>query len=111
MDAAAGAQQTRDRAIETQIQTVIREVPRHVDAKADSVCVLGWGAVRLLDAAASGTDPGVAAALIAPGQPDGAASTVALSDLVALLAQDLGIARDNDGQLTQLEKAVAGAGQ
>lgn len=101
-DATAG-----DRAIRTQIQTVIREVPKRVDAKADAVCVLDWGAVRLLDAAASGADPAAAAALIAPGQPDDAASDVKLSAAVALLATDLGIARRNASQLAGLQKAVA----
>jgi hypothetical protein len=66
--------------------------------------------VRLLDAAASGADPGDAAAHIAPGQPDDAASDVTLPEAVALLAADLGIARRNAGQLSGLEAAVkAGA--
>jgi len=96
-----------DHVIQAQIQTVIREVPKRVDAKADSVCVLDWGAVRLLDAAASGADPGDIAAHIAPGQPDDAPSDVKLSAAVALLAADLGIARRNAGQLEGLQKAVS----
>lgn len=100
-DAAAG-----DQAIQAQIQTVIREVPNRVDAKADNVCVLNWGVVRLLDAAASGADLGDVAAAIAPGQPDGAASDVKLSEIVALQAANLGAARQNAGQLEGLEQAV-----
>jgi hypothetical protein len=65
-----------------------------------------WGAIRLLDAAASGADLGDVAAAIAPGQPDDAASTIKLSDAIALLAADLGIARQNADQLTHLEKAA-----
>ncbi|HEY4078920.1 MAG TPA: hypothetical protein VGM26_18470 [Rhizomicrobium sp.] len=68
--------------------------------------MLPWGAIRLLDAAASGAGLDDVAAAIAPGQPDDAASTVKLSDAVALLAADLGIARQNADQLTHLEKAV-----
>ncbi len=105
-DGQARAHAVDDQAIQTQIQTVIREVPRHVDAKADSVCVLNWGSVRLLDAAASGARLGDVAALVAPGQPDDAASDVKLSEIVALLAADLGIARQNAGQLEHLQKAV-----
>jgi hypothetical protein len=44
--------------------------------------------------------------LYAPGQPDDAASDVKLSEAVALLAADLGIARRNADQLTHLQKAV-----
>jgi hypothetical protein len=93
-----------DRAIQSQIQTVIREVPRAVSNSSD--CVLPWGAVRLLDAAASGADIADVAARVAPGRPDGAASDVRLSDLVALQAANLGAARQNAGQLAALEEAV-----
>jgi hypothetical protein len=95
-----------NQAIQTQIQTVIRKVPVYVSEKSDSACVLPWGVIRLLDAAASGADLGDVAARVAPGQPDDAASGVALSDAVALLAVDLGIARQNADQLGHLEKAV-----
>lgn len=95
----------RDQAIQAQIQTVIREVPKRVDAKSD-LCPVPWGLVRLLDAAASGADPGDVAARIAPGQPDDAASDVKLSEIAALLAGNFGAARQNAGQLEALEKAV-----
>ena len=107
---AAGAQAraaaVSDQAIQTQIQTVIREVPVHVSDASDHECVVPWGAVRLLDAAASGAELGDVAAHVAPGQPDDAASDVKLSEAVALLAADLGIARQNAVQLEHLEKAV-----
>ena len=103
--AARGAAST-----DNQIRTVIQKVPVYVSDDASRRCVVPWGAVRLLDAAASGADPGDAAAHIAPGQPDDAASDVTLPEAVALLAADLGIARRNAGQLSGLEAAVkAGA--
>jgi len=93
---------------QTVTQTIIRKVPIYVSAKSDAACVVPVGAVRLFDAAASGSDPGVVAALIAPGQPDDAASGIALSDFVALLAQNFGAARDNAEQLSALQAAVEG---
>ena len=95
-----------DQAIQSQIQTMIRKVPVHVSEKSNAACVLPWGAIRLLDAAASGASLDDVAAAIAPGQPDDAASDVKLSEAVALLAADLGIARRNADQLTYLQKAV-----
>jgi hypothetical protein len=67
--------------------------------------------VRLLDAAASGADTGDVAAAIAPGQPDDAASDVKLSEIAALLAGNLGVARQNAGQLAGLERAAGPAGK
>jgi hypothetical protein len=95
---------TGDRAIQSQIQTVIREVPRAIPNDRD--CLLPWGAVRLLDAAASGAGIDDVAAAIAPGQPDDAPSGIKLSDLVALQAANLGAARRNAGQLEALQQAV-----
>jgi hypothetical protein len=96
-----------DQKIQSQIQTLIEKVPVHVSAKSDSQCVVPWGVVRLLDAAASGAGLDDVAAHVAPGQPDDAASPVTLSEAVTLLAADLGIARQNADQLEHLEKAVA----
>jgi hypothetical protein len=96
-----------DQAVQTQIQTVIRKVPIYVSVANDRACVLPWGAVRLLDAAASGAQLGDVAARVAPGQPDDAASDIKLSEAVALLAADFGIARQNGEQLAHLEKAVS----
>jgi hypothetical protein len=44
--------------------------------------------------------------VLPPGQPDDAASDVKLSEIAALLAANFGIARQNAGQLEDLEKAV-----
>jgi hypothetical protein len=108
---AQGRAQARAHAVqqartETQIRTVIEKVPIYVDAKSDAACILPWGFVRLLDAAASGADPDFVRAHLAPGQPDDAASGIALSEALALLTADLGIARQNAGQLEHLEAAV-----
>jgi hypothetical protein len=92
---------------ESQIQRVIEKVPVYVTPKAAAACTLPWGFVRLLDAAASGADPDTVRAAIAPGQPDDAASDVGLPEAAALLAVNLGIARQNADQLAHLEKAVA----
>jgi hypothetical protein len=105
-DVEAGAHAVAQAKIQTQIQTVIREVPIHVTEKASAACVIPWSVVRLLDAAASGADPDAVRTLVAPGQPDDAASDVGLPSLVALLAADLGIARQNADQLEHLEGAV-----
>ena len=109
---AAGEEQARahlaaSAATQKQIQTIVEKVPVYVDTKSNAGCVINWGAVRLLDAAASGAGLDDASAAIAPGQPDDAASDVTLSEAVALLATDLGIARDNADELTHLQKAVA----
>src|SRR5690606_26334152 len=85
---------------------VVKEVPVYVGGASDRKCILPWGAVRLLDAAASGTDPARLRDHIAPGQPDDAASDVTLSEAVALLAANLGTARLNAGQLEHLQRAV-----
>jgi len=87
----------------------IEEVPVYVSEKAAAACVIPLGAVRLLDAAASGADLDTVRAAIAPGQPDDAASDVGLPEALALLAADLGAARQNADQLEHLEKAVGGA--
>ncbi len=89
-----------------QIQTIVEKVPVYVSDKSDAGCVVNWGAVRLLDAAASGTDLDTVRAAIAPGRPDDAASDVTLSEAVTLLATDLGIARQNADQLNRLQAAA-----
>lgn len=101
-DQIARAAIANDQAIQTQIQTVIREVPRAVP-NSSACAFLPWGAVRLLDAAASGADVGDVATRLAPGQPDDASSDVALPEAVAVLAADIGLARQNDEQLKAIQ--------
>ncbi len=92
-------------------QTIIQKVPTYVSQKSDAACVVPWGAVRLFDAAATGSDPGLVSAAIASGQPDDAASTFHLSDLVTLYAKNIGAGRDNADQLSSLQAAVTAAGK
>jgi hypothetical protein len=106
-DAARAHEEARS-ANAKQIQTVIREVPIRVDAKSNNLCILPVGAVRLLDAAASGADPDTVAARVAPGIADDAPSGTALSEAITLLVDDLGRARDNADQLRLLQAAVRG---
>jgi hypothetical protein len=61
----------------------------------------------LFDAAASGASLDAVRAAIAPGQPDDAASGIALSEIATVLAIDFGIARQNASQLEYLQKAAA----
>lgn len=89
-----------------QIRTIVEKVPVYVSAKSDSACVVPWGAVRLLDAAASGAALDTVRAAVAPARPDDAPSDVTLSEAVALLAENLGAARANADQLARLRKAV-----
>jgi len=105
-EAAARTHLARQRATDIQIQTVIREVPAYVSESSDRNCVLPLGAVRLLDAAASGADPAQLRDHVAPGQPDDAASGITLSEAVALLAANLGRARQNASQLEHLQRAL-----
>jgi len=95
------------RRAEAQIRIIEKEVPAYVSAKTDRGCTVSWGVVRLLDAAANGNDPAWLRDRIAPGQPDDAASDVSLSEMVALLAGNLGAARLNALQLEHLQAAVA----
>lgn len=110
-DKVASAYQNGINASQTVTQTIIRKVPVYVSQKSDAACIVPLGAIRLFDAAASGTDPSIAAALIAPGSPDDAASAIPLSDFVAMLAQNFGTGRDNADQLKALETAVTPGSQ
>ena len=103
MNAVAAVHLAADRGIQSQIQTVIEKVPVYVPAKADAECRIPWGAVRLLDAAASGAGLADSVAGVGPGQPDDAASDVTLSETVALLAANAATARQNAEQLTALQ--------
>jgi len=105
-EAAAAAHVAALARMQTQIQTVIEKVPVYVSAKASDACIVPWGFVRLFDAAASGADPADVRDRIAPGVADDAASDVTLPEIAALLAANFGAARQNAGQLEQLERAV-----
>jgi len=102
--AAHAAAQTANANLQAEIN---RKVTTYVSPKSDAACVMPWGAVRLLDAAASGSDPSAVAARVAPGVSNDSTSDVTLSEAITLLTDDLSIARDNADQLKQLQAAVS----
>jgi hypothetical protein len=106
----ARAHEAAKRANDEHFRKVTESVHVRVGAAGDRLCVLPWGAVRLLDAAASGADPDAVAAVVAPGIADDAASDVTLSEAVALLAGNLARARANADQLKRLQRAAGPEG-
>jgi len=89
-------------AIAAKAQTLTQEIPAHVTPKDDADCTLNVGAVRLLDAAASG----LPALPDAPSRPDDAPSGLALSGLVATDVANDEAAAANAEQLSALQAWV-----
>jgi len=89
-------------AIANNLQTLIKEVPVYVTPKDDSACAINLGAVRLLDAAASGL-PGLPNA---PTSADDAPSGVALSALIGTDVSNDEAALENAQQLAALQAWV-----
>jgi len=85
--------------ITTNTITITKEIPVHVPSTTACIPV---GLVRLLDAAATGVNPGD----VAPGQPDDACAPVSWRSLAADLADDYGAANANAEQLNALEGTV-----
>ena len=83
--------------IRTVTQTIIKEVPVYVTNEADDRCTVPDGAVRLLDAAASGNPP----APYAPGESPDAPSGHDLSGVVSSVV-------NNYGYTHELEATVKG---
>ena len=83
----------------TQIQyvtrTLIKEVPIHVTAESDNRCVVPLGAVRVLDAAATG-NPTIS---YAPGESADQASGVELSGVVSSVTDNYGYTRELEAQV------------
>lgn len=102
----ARAHEIAKRANDEHFRKVTESVHVRVGEAGNRLCVLPWGAVRLLDAAASGADPDAVAAAVAPGIADDAASDVTLSEAVTLLAGNLARARANADQLRHLQRAM-----
>jgi hypothetical protein len=78
---AAAQEQTR---LLTRI--IIEKVPTYVSVKSDRACSVPNGFVRVFDAAAGATDPAVLPGTA--GEPDDAASGIALSQIAALSAEN-----------------------
>ena len=76
-------------------RTIIKEVPVHVTAESDSRCVVPLGAVRVLDAAATG-NPTIS---YAPGESAGQASGIELSGVVSSVTDNYGYTRELEAQV------------
>lgn len=85
----------------TVTRTIIREVPRNVTPEIDRSFPVPLGFVRVHDAAASGNP--VDAVSIAPGQPNDAASDVAMSEVAGVSAGNFGACHANAEQLKALQ--------
>lgn len=92
------------RAARESARALIKEVPVYVPAEADARCIVADGFVRLHDAAAAGALPAVSGPAAVP---DGAASSVALSDVGRTVVENYGIAHENAQQLNALQEWVA----
>ncbi len=83
----------------TQIQyvtrTLIKEVPTHVTVESDNRCVVPLGAVRVLDAAATG-NPTIS---YGPGESADQASGVELSGVVSSVTDNYGYTRELEAQV------------
>lgn len=99
-EAAAVEAAKADRVIEVQTRTLIKEVPRYVTAAQDARGCVTYGLVRVYDAAILGVEPSTLG--LPAGQSDDACSPVKPSDLGRSLADNLGAARQNAGQLDAL---------
>jgi hypothetical protein len=86
--------------IRTATRTIIEKVPVHVTAEADADCVVPVGFVRVHDAAATGDEARLSEP---PGQPDDAASGIALSAVAETVTFNYGVARETRQQLIDLQ--------
>lgn len=97
--------------VRTFTRTIIEKVPVYVSRKADSRCVVPNGFVRMLDAAASGSDP--ASLPGTSGESDDAPSGIGLSQIATLSAENDGRYRAVAEELKALQawvRAEAAAG-
>lgn len=99
LDAAVAEAKAQEKIV-TRTQFIIKEVPRYVTASQDRSTCVTYGLVRVLDAAALGTDP--ADLELPAGQSDDACAPVKASDLAASVAENYGTARQNAQQLDAL---------
>jgi len=99
--AAAVAEAQAQQKIVTQTVTVKQEITKHVT---DTVPCVPYGAIRLLNDAATGSD--TADAATPPAQSDGACAPVSWRDFVSDIISDYGIGRQNAEQLNALEANV-----
>lgn len=97
-DRIAEAYASRERVIHTQTTTILRETRDAITPETDARYRLPWGFVRMHDAAAGG-------ALLpsAAGEPDGEASTVALSAAADTITLNYGACREDAERLIALQ--------
>lgn len=87
--------------IRTVTKTLVQQVPVYVNAQADADCTLHAGTIRLLDAAASGTE--LPATAQGPGDPDDAPSPFKLDQVAASVVGNYGLANAERLQLIDLQ--------
>jgi hypothetical protein len=106
--AISAAVAVRDQAARDEIQTVTRtiveKVPVHVTPAADARCLVPLGFVRAHNAAASGDLSGLSATA---GQPDDAASGLALSTVARTVVANYGDCRGTARRLIDLQAWLA----
>lgn len=90
----------RVRVVREKGDTIIKEVPVYVPTQADAACTVNRGFVRLHDAAAAGELPTPA------GDPDAAASGLALSTVATTLTSNYQICHETAEQLRALQEWV-----
>lgn len=100
---AAVAEASAQERIVYRTNETIKEVPRYVTVVQDRACI-GYGLVRVLDAAAQGLSP--ESLQLPAGQSDDACSPVAPSALAMSVAGNYGIARQNAQQLDALSADI-----
>jgi len=102
LDAAVAEAQAQIRVV-TVTHTITKEIPAHVPT--DSACHSPtFGLVRLLNAAATGTNLGDIPTPAS--QPDDACSAISWDQFAAAVADDYGIGRQNSEQLNALEASL-----
>lgn len=95
---------TAQQKIVTQIQTIEKEVIKHVP---DTTNCITYGVLRVLDASARGVDPD--SVPLPTGQSDGTCAGVTPSTLVTIIADNYGAARANAEQLAALQAFILNA--
>lgn len=104
---AVGDQRAQDR-VRTVTRRLIEKVPVHVTPQIDRAFPLPWGFVRVHDAAVRGDD--LSAAPESAAEPDDAASDVAPSRAVTVIAGNYGACRADRQRLTDLQAWVKSMG-
>ena len=95
----------RVRVVREKGDVIIKEVPVYVPAQADAACTVNRGFVRLHDAAAAGELP------TPTGDPDAAASGIALSTVAGTVAANYQTCHETAEQLRALQSWLSEVGK